>query len=330
MNKIDKAAILLLSLDKALAAEVLSQMGNEAVEQVTIRIAQMRDVTKEQQIAVMDEFYSQASEQTVIEQGGIELAGELLEQSLGSDKAREIMENVRQSMSSVPFGFLHKAGAENLLMFVIEEQPQTIALILSHLPTSLSADVLAKLPAIKQVEVSKRIAKMEQTSPEVIQDIENSLKSRMRTSFNNQTEKAGGVPLIAQILNVTDRMTNRGILENLDQDHAELADEIRRLMFVFDDIMKLDDKAIQSLLKEVSNTQWALALKGASVEIKEKILGNLSQRASDMLNEEMEFLGPVKVSEVEAMQQQIVDSVRKLEDAGEIEVSAGESDQYIN
>ncbi|VAX39808.1 Flagellar motor switch protein FliG [hydrothermal vent metagenome] len=330
MKTIDKAAVLLLSLDKALAAEVLSQMGKDTVEQVSMRIAQMRDVSKEQQVAVMDEFYNEAREQTVIEQGGVELAGELLEQSLGIDKAKEIMDNLRQSMSSIPFGFLHKAGTDNLLMFVVEEQPQTIALILSHLPPSLSAEVLAKLPPAKQTEVSMRIATMEQTSPEVIQDVENSLRSRMRSSFNQQTEKTGGVPLVAQILNVTDRMTNRGILENLDQENAKLADEIRRLMFVFDDIMKLDDKAIQSLLKEVSNSQWALALKGASAEIKEKILGNLSQRAAEMLTEEIEFLGPVKLSEVEGMQQQIVDAVRKLEDAGEIEVNSGEADQYIN
>ena len=180
------------------------------------------------------------------------------------------------------------------------------------------------------MDVIKRIANMEQTSPEVIKDVEKSLEHRMKNTFSQGMEKAGGVELVAEILNVTDRMTNKGILENMDQETPDLADEIRRLMFVFDDLVKLDNKAIQALLKEVDTNQWAVALKGASEEIKQKVLGNLSQRAADMLREEMEYLGPIKVSDVEAVQQQIVDSVRRLEDAGAIEVAAGnESEQYI-
>jgi flagellar motor switch protein FliG len=179
--------------------------------------------------------------------------------------------------------------------------------------------------------VIRRIANMEQTSPEVIHDVEASLESRMKSTFNQRLEKAGGVPLVAQILNVADRVTNKGILENLEQEDTELADEIRRLMFVFDDLLKLDDKSIQALLKEVENNQWAIALKGASDEIRQKIMGNLSQRAAEMLKEEMQYLGPVRVSDVEAMQQQIVDTVRRLEDAGEIVVSAGaEGEQFIS
>jgi len=329
MDKVDKAAVLLLSLDKSLAAEVISQMSKETVEKVTMRLAQMQDVSKDQQKAVMDEFYNQAREQTVIERGGLDLANELLEQSLGTEGAGEILDNVRQSMSSIPFGFLKKTSADNLLMFVLEEHPQTISLILSHVNPALAAEVLGKLPSAKQMEVVQRIANMEQTSPEVIQEVENSLKSRMMVGLSQQTEKAGGVPLVAQIMNVTDRMTNRTILETLDQDNANLAEEIRRLMFVFEDLLKLDDRAIQMLLKEVSNNQWSVALKGASEEIRTRILGNLSQRAAELLKEEMEFLGPVKLSEVEAMQQQVVDTVRRLEDAGEIEVGGAESEQYI-
>lgn len=331
MDDIKKAAIFLLSLDKPLAAAVLAQLPRNQVEAVTMEIAKLDDVTKEQQETVLGEFSNLAGERTHIERGGMDFANELLQQSLGADGAGEILENVRQSMSSVPFGFLQKAGAENLVTFIVEEHPQTIALILSHLPGALSADVLSRLPSNKQLEVIRRIANMEQTNPEVVRDVEASLERRMTSTFHQQMENAGGVPTVAQILNVTDRMTNKAILESLEQDDPELVDEIKRLMFVFDDLLKLDDKAIQALLKEVDNNQWAVALKGASEEIKQKVLGNLSQRAAQLLNEEMEYLGPVRVSDVEAMQQQIVDTVRRLEDAGEIEISAGgEAEQFIS
>lgn len=332
MDGVRKSAILLLSLEKPLAAEVLSQMTREQVEKVTLEIAKMEDVTREQQESVLNEFSELFKEQTPIERGGLHLANELLEQSLGKDGAGQILETVKQSMNAVPFGFLQKAGAESLLTFISEEHPQTIALIMSHLPANLSAEVLSGLPSNKQLEVIRRIATMEQTSPEVISDIERTLQSRMTNLFNQQAEATGGVSAVAQILNVTDRMTNKGILESLEQQDAELADEIRRLMFVFDDLLKLDNKSIQVLLKEVDNNQWAVALKGASDEIRQKIFSNLSQRAAETLKEEMEYLGPVRVSDVEAMQQQIVDTVRRLEDSGQIQVSnaAGGADQFVS
>ena len=330
MDDIRKAAILLLSLEKPLAAEVLSQLSRPKVEQITLQIAQLNDITRQEQDQVLDEFYDMARQRTNIERGGMEFANELLQQSLGAEGAGQILESVKQSMSSVPFGFLQKTGADNLLTFIVEEHPQTIALIMSHLPPALAAEVLSGLPGPKQLEVIHRIANMEQTSPEVVRDVEAGLESRMNTSFNTHMEKAGGVPMVAQILNVTDRTTNRGILESLEQEDADLVDEIRRLMFVFDDLLKLDDKSIQALLREVDNSQWSVALKGASEEIKQKILGNLSQKAAELLREEMEYLGPVKVSDVEAMQQQIVDTVRRLEDAGDIQVmSGGEAEQFI-
>lgn len=330
MEDLRKAAILLMSLDKPLAAEVVSQLPRRMVELVTMEIAKIEDVTKDQQDLVLEEFTKLTRDRVPIERGGMDLAAELLKQSLGAESGGEVLDAVKQSMSSVPFAFLQKAGAENLLTFVSEEHPQTIALVISHLPSVMAAEVLAGLPSNKQIEVVRRVATMEQTSPEVIGDVEASLQSRMTSTFNQQLEKTGGVSRVAEILNVTDRMTNKGILESLEQEDAELVDEIRRLMFVFDDLLKLDNKAIQALLKEVDNSQWAIALKGASEEIKQKILGNLSQRAADLLREEMQYLGPVKVSDVEAIQQQIVDAVRRLEDAGEIEVAAGkESEQYV-
>lgn len=331
MDSTRKAAILLLSLDKPLAAEVLSQLPKSFVEKVTLEIARLDDVTVEEQSAVLKEFEQMAQQRTYVERGGMDLANDLLQQSLGTDGAGEILENVRQSMSSVPFGFLQKTGIDNLVTFIVEEHPQTIALIMSHLPPAMAGEVLSGLPSTKQLEVIRRIANMEQTSPEVVRDVEQSLQSRMTSTFNQELEKAGGVPMVAEILNVTDRTTNKGILENLEQDDADLVDEIRRLMFVFEDLLKLSDKSIQALLKEVDNNQWAVALKGASEEIKQKILGNLSQRAAELLREEMEYLGPIRVSDVEAMQQQIVDVVRRLEDAGEIEVAvSGEAEQFIS
>ncbi|MBI3864714.1 MAG: flagellar motor switch protein FliG [Planctomycetia bacterium] len=323
MTGLRKAAIVLLSLEKSLAAEVMAQLAKDDVEALTMEIARLDDVTKEEQDSSIEEFYNLGMARVHIERGGMDYAHDLLEQSLGKEKASTILETVRQSLSSVPFGFLQKAGAENLLTFVVEEHSQTIALILSHLPAALSAAVLSKLPSNKQLEVVRRIATMEQTSPEVVRDVERSLEVRMRSTFMQQLEKAGGVSSVAQMLNVTDRMTNKAILENLEQESPELVEQIRRLMFVFDDLMKLDDKSIQSLLKEVENAQWALALKGASEELKSKILGNLSQRAAAMLTEEIQYLGPVRVSDVETAQQQIVDTVRRLEDSGEIIVSAG-------
>lgn len=329
MNSLRKAAILLLSLDKPLAGEILSQLNKEQVEAVTLEIARLDDVTKEQQEAVLIEFYDLGLARQHIERGGMEYANTLLEQSLGKERASQILDNVRQSMSSVPFGFLQKAGAQNLLTFVVEEHPQTIALIMSHLPTALAAEVLSGLPPNKQLEVIRRVANMEQTSPEVIRDVEKSLESRMTSTFSQQTEKAGGVSMVAQILNVTDRMTNKGILESLEQDDGDLVDQIRRLMFVFDDLLKLDDRSIQALLKEVDNSQWALALKGSSEELKAKVLSNLSQRAAALLQEEMQYIGPVRVSDVETMQQQIVDTVRRLEDAGEIVVSSTQNSEKM-
>lgn len=331
MNGLRKSAILLLSLEKPIAAEVMSQLTKEAQEALVIEVSRVSDVTREEQDAVIEEFQNLGMAQIHIERGGLDYAQELLTQSLGKDKASSILDTVKQSLSSVPFGFLQKVQADNLLTFLSEEHPQTIALVLSHVPQALAAEVLSGLPAAKQLDVIRRVANMEQTSPEVIKDVEKSLETRMRSSFSQQLEKAGGVSAVAQILNVTDRMTNKAILENLEQDDPELVDQIKRLMFVFDDLLKLDDKSIRSLLKEVETSQWALALKGASEELKQKVMGNLSQRAAAMLSEEMQYLGPVKVSDVEAMQQTIVDIVRRLEDSGEIQLGSGsEADKMVS
>lgn len=325
MEDIKKAAIVLLSLDKDLARSVLAHLHPDEKERLTMELTQTDDVSLEEQNAAIVEFHQAVENRTVIERGSLDLAGELL-----GDGASDIVENVRRSMASVPFGFLHRAQADDVLNYISDEHSQTIALILSFLPTNLAADILAELTPDKQLDVVRRVANMEQTSPEIIREIENSLKARMATLFNQDTENSGGVPLVAQILNVTDRLTSKGILEALERDSEELVEEIQRLMFVFDDIVKLDNKAIQSLLKEVENSQWAMALKGASEEIKAKIMSNLSQRAGDNLREEMDYLGPVKLSDVEKVQQDIVDAIRRLEDAGEIVLASGDGEQFIS
>lgn len=331
MSAIRRSAVLLLSLEKPVAAAVLAQLPRQVVEKLTYAIAELDDVARGEQDEALDLFFKDAGKMTQIERGGIDFVQDLLRQSLGDDNAGEILENVRQSIASVPFGFLQKVGTDNVLTFIQEEHPQTIALVMAHLPSATSAEILGSLSSEKQLDVIRRVATMEQTNPEVIKEVEDSLRQRMSSAFNQKFEKTGGVEMVAEILNAADRTTNKGILETLEQDNAELADQIQRLMFVFDDIVKLDPKAIQALLKEVSNEQWATALKGASDELKDKILGNLSQRATEMLTEEMEFLGAIRLSDVQAMQSQVVDIIHRLEESGEIVIAAGgEGDSFVS
>ncbi len=330
MNDLKKAAIVLLSLDKPKAARVLNHLPKDLMELVSLEIARTDDVTRTEQEEAINEFREAIDSRTVIERGSLDLAGELLSQSVGEEEANEIIKNIKDSLKSVPFGFLHKFKAEDVLNFISEEQPQTIALIMSNLPTALAADILKDLPPDKQLDVVRRVAAMEQTSPEFVEMVEASLKNRMVSLFGQKSDQVGGVPLVAQILNVADRTTSKNILDTIGQDSEELVEEIQRLMFVFDDIAKLDDKSIQAVLKEVDNSQWAMALKGASEEIRGKILGNLSKRAAENLEEEMGYLGPVRVSDVESVQQEIVDTVRRLEEAGTITVASGEGDQFVS
>ena len=260
--------------------------------------------------------------------GGLDVAKSLMEKALGS-RAGNTIDNVRQQIEALPFSFLHHVDAQNLLTFIIDEHPQTIALILSHLPPSFGAEIISGLPSDRQLAVIRRVATMGQTNPEIIQEVEWGLEKRMSSVMSQQFQKAGGVPTVAEILNVTDRATERSLLENLAQEDPDLVEEIRRLMFVFEDITKFSDKDIQSILKNVDNSQWAMALKGASEGLKQKILGNLSQRAADLLREEMDYLGPVKLSAVEQAQQQIVDVVRGLEDRGEVTLDSTDGAEQL-
>lgn len=325
-NDIRKAAILLMSLPEQQAAQLLSKLDPKQVELVSIEIAKMGAVAGDEQQSVMEEFASANPTQLSGRSGGLEVARSLVEQAFGK-AATATLENVRQSIEAMPFGFLQKVDSQNLLTFIIDEHPQTIAVILCHLPASQAAEIMRGLPTERQISVIRRIATMGQTSPEIIDEVERGLQNRMSSVMSQQYENAGGVDAVAEILNVIDRATERSLLENLAQEDPELVEEIRRLMFVFEDIAKLANKDIQTLLKNVESSQWAMALKGASEELRDKVLTNMSKRAADLLREEMEYLGPVRLSNVEQVQQQIVDIVRRLEDAGEITTHSDEEDE---
>ena len=328
MSDLRKAAVLLMSLPEDQAVQLMSKLLPKQVEQVSIEIAKLGRLTGDEQEAVIHEFADANPNSLGIAGGGLDVARSLVEKALGS-KASPTLDVVRQSIEAMPFGFLKKVDPQNLLTFIIDEHPQTIALVLSHLPPAYGAEIVKGLPAERQLAVIRRIAHMGQTNPEVIHEVERGLESRMASLMQQSFEKAGGVNSVAEILNVSDRATERALLESLAQDDPELVEEIRRLMFVFDDLTKLSDKDVQSVLKNVETAQWAMALKGASAELKQKILGNMSQRAAGMLQEEMEYLGAVKLSEVEQIQQQIVDIVRRLEDAGEITVHASDATEQM-
>ncbi len=325
---IRKAAILLMSLPSEQAAVLLSKLEPKLVEAVSIEIAKTQGVGGDEQTQVIQEFAGANPHALTGSVGGLEVARQLVEQALGKN-ANSTLDNVRQSIEALPFGFLQKVDSQNLLTFIIDEHPQTIALVLCHLPPSQAADIISGLPTERQLSVIRRVATMSQTSPEIIHEVEKGLENRMAVVMSQSFENAGGVGSVAEILNVTDRTTERSLLENLAQEDPDLVEEIRRLMFVFEDISKLTDRDIQTLLKNIENSQWATALKGSSEELKSKVLNNMSKRAAELLREEMDYLGPVRLSDVEQMQQQIVDLVRRLEDAGDLNTHAEEEEEQF-
>ena len=328
MSGLRKSAILLLSMGKDVASKVLGRLGMDEIEEVSRELAELDGIKPEEQTLVLEEFYNLAMAQSYIEQGGLAYAQALLEQSLPADMAHDIVKQVTQTIQQTPFQFLAKTEAENILTFIQDEHPQTIALILSHLSPQKSAEIMAGLAQQKQAEVVKRISAMDQTNPEVIREVETGLEKRLASVVSQTFEKAGGVEAAAAILNLADRSTEKGILETLETEDPDLVEQIRRLMFVFEDVLLVNDKGIQAVLKEVENDDLSLALKTASEELQNKILGNMSERAANLVREDMEFMGPVRLSDVEAAQQKIVDIVRRLEDAGELFVQGrgGESE----
>lgn len=331
LDGIEKAAILLLAIGPDSAASVLKHMPNDRVEEVTRSLAGLGRVPDKVQNAVVAEFYNISIATQYANEGSLSYAKLLLQNSMDPGIAERMLSQIQTQVQKTPFSFLQRAESDNLLTFIQDEHPQTIALILCHLSHHKASEILGGLAMEKQLEVIKRIANMEQTNPEVIREVERGLESRLSNMLMQSMEKAGGVPTVSEILNLTDRATEKTIMEGLEADDPDLVEEIRRLMFVFEDIKLVNDKGIQSVLKEVENDELSLALKTASEQLKEKIFSNMSERAAAMVKEDMEFMGPVRVSDVESAQQRIVDIVRRLEESGDlmIEGRGGDSEMIV-
>ena len=321
LNGITKAAILLLSVESDSATNILRELTSEMVEEVTRVLASLGDVPRTLSEYVVEEYYGMRLVSMHEKEGGLEFAKMLVRSALDPKLADRIIGQMQTQVQKTPFAFLQRAESENLLTFIVDEHPQTISLIISHLSYHKAAEILAGLPEQKQIEVVRRVAHMEQTNPAVIRQVESGLEARLSNMLMHSMEKVGGVETVAEILNLCDRSTEKTILEGVESEDADLVEAIRRLMFVFEDILLVDDKGIQSVLKEVDNDELILALRTASDELKEKIFGNMSTRAAELIKEDMEYMGPVRLADVEAAQQRIVDIARRLEEGGEIIIS---------
>lgn len=324
-----KAAIVLTLLGSKLAGEVLKYMTEEQVEALSLEVAKLDKVTPDLRHAIVHEFHDMCMAQDFISEGGVENARRVLESAFGSEKAEMVIRKIMTAMQVVPFEFLKKADPVQLLGFIQDEHPQTIALILAYMPSQSAAAVLTKLPQDLRGEVAERIASMDQVPPEVIRRVEAVLERKVSSLINEEITKAGGPKALVDLLQRVDRSSERLILDMLTDNNPELAEEVKNMMFVFEDILTLDDRAIQAVLKEVDIKELALALKGVSDEVRNKIFKNMSERASNMLKEDMDYMGPVKMRQVEEAQQKVVAIIRRLEEAGEIQIGRGEEDVMV-
>ncbi len=329
MSGREKAAVLLIALGPDKSSKIFSHLPEEDIEELTLEIANMRKVDKETKETTLEEFYQICLAQEFITEGGVSYAKEVLEKAMGSQKALEIINKLTSSLQVRPFDFVRKAEASHLLTFIQNEHPQTLALILSYLNPSQAASILSALPQEKQANVAQRIATMESTSPEVIKDVESVLEKKLSSMVTQDYATTGGIQAIVDILNAVDRGTEKFIMETLDIQEASLAEEIRKRMFVFEDIINLDSVSIQRFIREIDNNELSVALKGSTEEVKETIFSNMSKRMAEMLREDMEFMGPVRLRDVEEAQQKIVNVIRKLEEAGEIIIARGGGDEII-
>ena len=326
---LQRAAILLISLGPERSAGIFKHLKEEEIEELTLEIANTRSVTPQVKEEVINEFYEVCLAQQYIAEGGIGYAKDLLEKALGAEKAMDVIGKLTASLQVKPFEFLRKTDASQLINFIQDEHPQTVALILSYLAPSQAAQIVSALPPEKQADVARRIAVMDRTSPEIIKEVEKVLESRLASLVNQDYTIIGGVDAVVEILNTVDRGTERHIMETLEVEVPELAEEIRKKMFVFEDMLLLDDRAIQRVLRDVENNDLAVALKNANEEVKNAIFNNVSKRLAVMIKEDMDFMGPVRMKDVEEAQQKIVNIIRKLEDTGEIVISRGGGDEIV-
>jgi len=329
MDGRSKAAVFLACLDPDQAGKVLSNMKEEEIEQLTLDLSSLGKIEPDTRETIMEEFHSMYVANRFVSAGGIEHARGLLEAALGPERALEILTKLQSSLQEVPFEFLKRADPSQIASFIQDEHPQTIALILAHMEPNVAAVVLGGMPVEVRPEVLMRIATMDRTPPEIVREVERVLERKMASVFSQGFTFAGGIRDVAEIMNCIDRGAEKAIMADLEEKDPELADEIGRLMFTFDDLINVEDSGIQKALRDIDQKDLGLALKTASEELKDKILGNLSTRAREMILEEMEFMGPVRVRNVEEAQQKIVGVVRRLEESGDIVIGGGADDEVI-
>lgn len=329
LSGLQKTAILLISLGTDLSAAVLQQNFHaDDIEKITQQISMMDRVPKEVQEVVLEEFAQMRQARELLLVGGVDYARELLGKVMGSEKADLLLDRIVVTIKNKPFATIRKADPKQLLSYVRDEHPQTIAFILTHLPPALASLILSALPNETQSDVARRIAIIDTVSPEVVQDVARVLESKLSV-IDHQEQSIGGVKALVDILNLVDRSTEKAILEELDVADPELAEEVRRMMFVFEDIIKLPDASIQRILREVDTKDLAKAMRGSTEDVSERIYRNMSKRASDMMRDEIKYMGPVRLRDVEDAQQRIVQITRRLEEAGEIIISRGGDDAII-
>ena len=324
-----KAAIFLVALGSDVSSDVMKHLREDEVETLTFEIARIDSIDADFKDQVLEEFQALMQAQNFITTGGIDYARELLEKSLGSQKAIDIINRLTSSLQVRPFDFIRRTDPAHLLNFVQQEYPQTIALILAYLDPQKAGTILQNLPQEIQPEVAKRLATMDRTSPDVLREVERVLEKKLSTLSSEDYTAAGGVDAIVEILNLVDRSSEKAIIETLEEDDPELAEEIKKRMFVFEDIVMLHDRAIQKVLREVDQQELAKALKSVDTEVQDKIFRNMSKRAASMLKEDMEFMGPVRLKDVEEAQQKIVSVIRRLEDSGELVIARSGDDEVV-
>ncbi len=325
-----KAAILVIALGQDASIRLLKELSEEEIESITLEIANFRNVTPELQEKVFDEFYNMLMARSYLAAGGMDYARSLLNEAVGADKSDEILGKLSTFLRVAPFDFLKRTDKEQLLSFIQTEHPQTIALILAFMEAQDAAKVIQGLPADIQPEVAQRLAKMDRTSPEVIREVERVIEQKVSAVVSTELSSAGGIPDLVSVLNYVDRSTEKLILEALEDRDPELADEVKRMMFVFEDIRLLDDRTVQKVMQEIPDKKdLAIALRGVSDEVKDKILRNMSKRAAATLQEDMDFMGPMRLKDVEDAQQRIVEVIRKLEEAGDIIIERGGQSQFV-
>ena len=325
----EKIAVLMVALGNDIAAEVYKKLDDTAIELITLEVANLRKVTPELKLEVLKEAQEILMAREFMARGGVDYARDVLERALGPERAQNLLARITASLQVRPFDFMRHTDPQQVLGFIQGEHPQTIALILSYLEAPQAAMILSGLPAVMQAEVAKRIARMDRITPEVLREVERVLERKLSTVMGQDFTMAGGIDAVVAIVNSADRTTERNIMEHLEENDPELAEEIKKRLFVFEDIIRLDDRSLQRVLREVDMKELGLALKGATEDLRTKFFKNMSKRAAEMLQEDMDYMGPVRVKDVEESQQKVVNIVRGLEEQGEIVIASGGEDELV-